>query len=229
MKRRHFIDHYRAPLSRLRERGWGRGPALAIATSFLSPAAHATGRKVCCRNGNRSPSPPAPLPQVGEGRKPSGRASVAASSTTVALPSPACGRGVGGEGRRSLLRRLFLSPAARAVGRKACRRNGMRPPSPPAPLPQVGEGGKPSGRASVAASSTTVALPSPACGRGVGGEGRRSLLRRRFLSPAARAVGRRRVVATACAHPHPRPLSHKWERGESRAVKEALPLHRPLQ
>ncbi|SOY83658.1 protein of unknown function [Cupriavidus taiwanensis] len=48
----------------------------------------------------------------------------------VFLPSPARGRGVGGEGR--------------SISRRD--RPSHRLPSPPAPLPRAGEGSKPSGR-----------------------------------------------------------------------------------
>ncbi|AZG12715.1 hypothetical protein EHF44_04290 [Cupriavidus pauculus] len=54
------------------------------------------------------PSPPAPLPRCGRGEKPGSQASVFAG---FSLPSPACGRGVGGEGRRvEMPRRLFAPP-----------------------------------------------------------------------------------------------------------------------
>ena len=147
------------------------------------------------------PSPPTPLPPVGEGSENTRRGGDGRLRTGC-LPSPA----VAGEG-----------PGERALRFESrCRVLRCRP-SPPTPLPQVGEGAKTLGK--VAMVGFAQVSPLSRCGgRGAGGEG------------AAVRIAMSRVEMQALS-PNPSPTSGRgerkhWARSRWSASRRLSPLSR---
>ncbi|XQU77166.1 hypothetical protein EPAKOI_004938 [Cupriavidus sp. H18C2] len=206
-----------APLCRLRERGdhhrWNSAASSAsrCLAPLSPPAGEGSGERASGSNRDvgRQAEPQRPHPQplsraAGEGRPPSLEfgceldVPMSCSPLPPALefgveldipmscsPLPRCGRGVGGEGRR------FKS--------RCCSASRASTPSPPAPLPRCGRGETTIAGIPLRARHPDVLLPSPACGRGVGGEGQRFKSRCWPPSSATRPAAEQTALPDAAA------------------------------